>query len=179
MFRHARCCPPCSTHCVVDVFNNPPHLFGHSDGGSIALIHAAIVSKNVASIIVAAPHTFVEKLSVDSIAKTRDVYLNTDLKSKLARHHRDPDSAFLGMERYLARPRVSRLGHQPFIAEHHLPRASDTRHGRRIRHDGNKSDNIAAALPAATLLKLESCGHSPHRDRPDAVINAVRQFLEK
>jgi pimeloyl-ACP methyl ester carboxylesterase len=40
-------------------------------------------------------------------------------------------------------------------------------------------DNIAAAIPAATLLKLASCGHSPHRDQPDAVINAVRQFLEK
>ncbi|HPT55099.1 MAG TPA: alpha/beta hydrolase [Casimicrobium sp.] len=162
----------------IDVFNNPPHLFGHSDGGSIALIHAASFPKNVASIIVAAPHTFVEKLSVDSIAKTRDVYLNTDLKSKLSRHHRDPDSAFWGWNDIWLDPAFLAWDINALLPNITCPvlaiQGMDDEYGTMAQ-----IDNIAAALPAATLLKLASCGHSPHRDQPDAVINAVRQFLEK
>jgi pimeloyl-ACP methyl ester carboxylesterase len=162
----------------VDVANNPPHLFGHSDGGSIALIHAASFPKNVASIIVAAPHTFVEKLSVDSIAKTRDVYLNTDLKSKLSRHHRDPDSAFWGWNDIWLDPAFLAWDINALLPNITCPvlaiQGTDDEYGTMAQ-----IDNIAAAIPAATLLKLASCGHSPHRDQPDAVINAVRQFLEK
>ncbi len=162
----------------IDVFKNPPHLFGHSDGGSIALIHAASFPKNVASIIVAAPHTFVEKLSVESIAKTRDVYLNTDLKSKLARHHRDPDSAFWGWNDIWLDPAFLDWDINALWPNITCPvlaiQGMDDEYGTMAQ-----IDNIAAALPAATLLKLPSCGHSPHRDQPDAVINAVRQFLDK
>ena len=162
----------------IDVFKNPPHLFGHSDGGSIALIHAASFPKNVASIIVAAPHTFVEKLSVDSIAKTRDVYLNTDLKSKLSRHHRDPDSAFWGWNDIWLDPAFLAWDINALLPNITCPvlaiQGMDDEYGTMAQ-----IDNIAAALPAATLLKLPSCGHSPHRDQPDAVINAVRQFLDK
>ncbi len=162
----------------IDVFKNPPHLFGHSDGGSIALIHAASFPKNVASIIVAAPHTFVEKLSVESIAKTRDVYLNTDLKSKLARHHRDPDSAFWGWNDIWLDPAFLDWDINALLPNITCPvlaiQGMDDEYGTMAQ-----IDNIAAALPAATLLKLPSCGHSPHRDQPDAVINAVRQFLDK
>jgi pimeloyl-ACP methyl ester carboxylesterase len=34
----------------------------------------------------------------------------------------------------------------------------------------------AATVPVRRLV-LEKCGHSPHRDQPDAVIGAVRDFL--
>lgn len=161
----------------IDAIKNPPYLFGHSDGGSIALIHAATFPKNVAGIIVAAPHTFVEKLSVDSIAKTRDVYLTTDLKSKLARHHRDPDSAFWGWNDIWLDPAFLAWDINALQSQITCPvlaiQGVDDEYGTMAQ-----IDNIAVALPETTLLKLTSCGHSPHRDQPDAVISAVRQFIE-
>ena len=38
-------------------------------------------------------------------------------------------------------------------------------------------DGIAAAVPGTTLLKLPACGHSPHRDQPEAVTAACRHLL--
>jgi pimeloyl-ACP methyl ester carboxylesterase len=74
----------------------PIWLYGHSDGGSIALLFAARFPERVAGLIVAAPHIFVEDLSVSSIEQTRLAYLETDLRDKLARYHDDVDSAFWG-----------------------------------------------------------------------------------
>src|SRR6185436_4741999 len=71
-----------------------PWLFGHSDGGSIALLHAA--RHPVAGVVAVAPHLFVEDVAIASIEKARDAYEATDLRARLARHHADPDSAFRG-----------------------------------------------------------------------------------
>jgi pimeloyl-ACP methyl ester carboxylesterase len=39
-------------------------------------------------------------------------------------------------------------------------------------------DRIEAALPDISRLELDSCGHSPHRDRPCAVLEETVAFLE-
>jgi len=36
---------------------------------------------------------------------------------------------------------------------------------------------IARRVPGTELLELPACGHSPHRDRPDAVIAAATDFI--
>jgi pimeloyl-ACP methyl ester carboxylesterase len=69
-----------------------PILVGHSDGGSIALIHAA--EHPVTGLVVLAPHVFVEDLSVASIAEARDTFETTDLRDRMARHHRDAEATF-------------------------------------------------------------------------------------
>ena len=38
-------------------------------------------------------------------------------------------------------------------------------------------DEIAARAPQTRLLKLPHCGHSPHREQPEAVNEAIRLFL--
>ncbi|HWC46287.1 MAG TPA: alpha/beta fold hydrolase, partial [Casimicrobiaceae bacterium] len=73
-----------------------PWLLGHSDGASIALIHAATFPSRIDGVIAVAPHVFVEDLSLRSIAQARDAYRLTDIKGKLARYHDDVDSAFFG-----------------------------------------------------------------------------------
>jgi len=80
----------------IDAAREKPWLFGHSDGGSIALLYAARWPGHLSGAIVMAPHIMVEDLSIASIQKAREAYDTTDLKSRLARHHDDPDSAFRG-----------------------------------------------------------------------------------
>ena len=46
-----------------------PWLFGHSDGASIALLHAS--RRPTAGVVVVAPHLLVEDVSVASIAEAR------------------------------------------------------------------------------------------------------------
>lgn len=162
----------------IETSQQKPWLFGHSDGGSIALIHAALFPQNVAGVIVAAPHIFVEDVSVTSIAQTRETYLQTDLRSKLARYHDDVDSAFYGWNDIWLDPEF-----RAWNVEALLPQITcsllavqgvNDEYGTMAQIDG-----IARALPQAQLLKLENCGHSPHRDQPQAVIASIRSFIHK
>ena len=69
-----------------------PILVGHSDGASIALIHAA--AHPVRALVLLAPHVFVEDLSVASIAEAREAFATTDLRERMDRHHRDAEATF-------------------------------------------------------------------------------------
>ena len=71
-----------------------PVLVGHSDGASIALIHAA--HHPVSAVVLLAPHVIVEDITVREIRGTREAYLSGGLRQRLARHHDDPDAAFWG-----------------------------------------------------------------------------------
>src|ERR671939_1263387 len=71
-----------------------PILVGHSDGGSIALIHAAY--HPVTALALMAPHVFVEDFTVEEIRRTREAYENGGLRERMARHHDDVDAAFFG-----------------------------------------------------------------------------------
>lgn len=73
-----------------------PILIGHSDGASIALIHAGARVRPVRALVAMAPHVFVEDLSIASIARARRDYENTPLRARLSRYHVDVDSAFRG-----------------------------------------------------------------------------------
>jgi pimeloyl-ACP methyl ester carboxylesterase len=39
-------------------------------------------------------------------------------------------------------------------------------------------DTVAEQVPHARLVKLDACGHSPHRDAPAALNAAIAAFIE-
>jgi len=153
-------------------------FYGHSDGGSIALLFAARFPARTAGAIVAAPHIFVEDLSVDSIEKTRLAYLETDLRGKLARYHDDVDSAFWGWNDIWLHPPFRGWNIEGEIAAITAPllavQGLDDEYGTLAQIRG-----IAKAVKHAKLLELAACGHSPHRDQPDAVIRAAVEFVSR
>lgn len=161
---------------AVDVRTEPPWLFGHSDGGSIALLHAARFPTAVAGAVVLAPHILVEDLSVTSIAKARDAYRTTDLRERLRKHHDDPDSAFHGWNDAWLRPEFRHWSIEAELASIACPllavQGLDDEYGTLEQIRG-----IARRVPQTRLLELPGCGHSPHKDRPDEVIAATRQLL--
>ena len=162
----------------LDTLAKPPWLFGHSDGGSIALLHAARFPERVAGAIVLAPHIFVEDLSARSIAQAREAYLNADLRQRLARYHDHPDSAFWGWNDIWLDPafRNWRIDAElsaiccPMLAVQGL----DDEYGTLAQIEG-----IAAAVRGAELLALPDCGHSPQRDQPQALIRAAGKFIAR
>jgi pimeloyl-ACP methyl ester carboxylesterase len=158
-----------------------PILLGHSDGASIALIHAGGAGRPVAGLILMAPHVMVEDISIVSIAAAKDAYRNTDLREKLARYHGDVDAAFWGWNDIWL--------HSEFRAwniEEYLPRivcpilaiqGEDDEYGTM-----EQIERIAQKAVHATgvdLVKLGDCRHSPHRDQPLAVIEAITRFTDR
>jgi pimeloyl-ACP methyl ester carboxylesterase len=157
----------------------PLWLFGHSDGGSIALLHAAhpeVQAAALAGIVVVAPHILVEEVSVQSIAKAREAYRTTDLRSRLARYHDDPDSAFRGWNDVWLSPAFRDWSIEEEVASIRCPvlamQGLDDEYGTLEQVRG-----IARRVRDTRLLEIPRCGHSPHREQPGVVIDAVAAFM--
>jgi pimeloyl-ACP methyl ester carboxylesterase len=155
---------------------DPVWLFGHSDGASIALLFAAAYPDRAAGVIAVAPHIFVEYVSVRSIEAARTLYRTTDLRDRLARYHADPDSAFWGWNDIWLDPAFRGWTIENEVATVQCPvlavQGEDDEYGTMAQIEG-----IARLAPHARLLKLPACGHSPHRDQPDALTAAVATFF--
>lgn len=155
-----------------------PLLLGHSDGGSIAIIHAGGSGREVAGLVLLAPHVMVEDRSVSSIAAAGAAYDRGDLRSRLARHHDDVDGAFRGWNDVWLSPAF-----RDWTIEEYLPaltcpvlaiQGEDDEYGTM-----EQIDRIARAAPDVELVKLAGAGHSPHRDRPREVLDAITRFAAR
>jgi pimeloyl-ACP methyl ester carboxylesterase len=161
----------------VDTSKDKPWLFGHSDGGSIALLFAARFPDALAGAIVVAPHILVEEVSVTSITQARTAYAETDLRQRLARHHADVDSAFRGWNDIWLHPEFRDWNITRELADITCPllavQGVNDEYGTLEQVRG-----IARVTPQCTVVELAACGHSPHRDQKDRLIEAVRDFYQ-
>ena len=155
-----------------------PILFGHSDGGSIALIFAGGAGRPLCGVIAMAPHVMVEPISVASIAQAKIAYQSTDLPQRLARYHDDVESAFWGWNDIWLHPEFLHWTIEEYLPRIRCPvlaiQGMDDEYGTM-----EQIDRIARQVPDTELVKLPACRHSPHRDQPDAVLVAVRAFVER
>lgn len=156
-----------------------PILIGHSDGASIALIHAG-AGHPVRGVVAMAPHVFIEPVCLDSIRNARKSFESTDLASKLARYHRDARKTFYGWADVWLDPEFEGWD----IREDYLPRIRQPVLAIQGHDDEygtiKQLDEIAARVKGpCELLKLEACGHTPFRDQPEKTLLAVANFVKR
>jgi len=154
-----------------------PVLVGHSDGASIALIHAG--TYQVRGVAVMAPHVFVEDGGLKSISAINATFETSGLPERLGKYHRnarktfhlwadawlDPAFRQWNIEEYLPRIRCPVLAIQ----------GEDDEYGTMAQLDAIQRQ----ASGPCELLKLAQCGHSPHKDQPDQVLQALANFIRK
>jgi len=152
-----------------------PWLFGHSDGGSIALLHAARFP--VAGLVVVAPHIFVEALSIASIQATRSAYESTDLRTRLARYHGDVDSAFRAWNNIWLDPAFRHWNIEAELASITCPvlavQGLDDQYGTLAQIRG-----VARRVAKTTLVEMANCGHSVQRDQPERLSAEAGAFIK-
>ena len=153
-----------------------PWLFGHSDGGSIALLYAARYPERVSGIAVVAPHIMVEDITINNIRTARELYLQKDLRARIGRYHADVDSAFWGWNDIWLNPAFRAFNIEAELAAIACPviavQGEDDEYGTLEQIRG-----IQRKVPATRIVVLKQCGHSPHRDQPQALIQEVAQFI--
>lgn len=155
-----------------------PILFGHSDGASIALIHAGWGGREALAVIAMAPHVLVEDISIRSIEQAKLAYERSGLRDRLARFHNNVDSAFRGWNDIWLDPAFRDWNIEEFLPSIRCPvlaiQGEDDEYGTM-----QQVDRIAARAPDVELVKLADCRHSPHRDQPHAVLAAVGPFVAR
>jgi pimeloyl-ACP methyl ester carboxylesterase len=153
-----------------------PWLFGHSDGGTIALLAAAHMPERVRGIVVLAPHIFVEDSILPGILKTRDAYVGGPFRNQLARHHDDPDSAFYGWFDIWSDP-----AYRDWNIETDLDGITCPVLAVQGENDEYASleqiRGIQRRVPSTQLIVLQNSGHSSHRDQTAVVIRATADFI--
>jgi pimeloyl-ACP methyl ester carboxylesterase len=156
-------------------------LIGHSDGASIALVNAALDrTERVAGLVVMAPHSFVEDMCTAAIAEARTAYETTELRARLARHHGDNvDCAFWGWNRAWLDPGFKAWNIQEYLPSIRAPvmviQGWQDEYGTE-----SQVEAITRLVPAgAETVMLDKCGHSPHKDQPEATLAAIAGFVAR
>jgi pimeloyl-ACP methyl ester carboxylesterase len=151
-----------------------PVLIGHSDGGTIALLHAAQFA--VASCVVIAPHLMVEDMTLSAIEAAKKAYEEGDLRQKLSRYHADVDCAFWQWnDVWLSQAFRSfdiREECKAITAPVLALQGEDDAYGS-LRH----LDELHTAGKVERHV-LPDCGHSPHKDQAQKSLELVVGFLE-
>jgi pimeloyl-ACP methyl ester carboxylesterase len=154
-------------------------LVGHSDGASIALIHAGSAGgRRVRALVLEAPHVFTEPEGLASIARIADEYRAGDLPRRLARYHgTNTDSAFWGWNGVWLDPEFRAWNIEEFLPSIGVPtlvvQGADDEYGT-IRQVEAIRRGVAG--PVETLL-LPACGHAPHRDQRERVLEEMARFI--
>lgn len=149
-------------------------LLGHSDGASIALLHASRFP--LSACIAMAPHVMVEDVSIQAIRQARTAFETGDLRQRLARYHADVDCAFWqwndawlnpGFRSFDIREDCRRIG-APVLAV----QGTDDPYGTM-----RQIEQIDLPQTQIRRQQLVACGHSPHRDQAGKTTQLIADFL--
>ena len=154
-------------------------LLGHSDGASIAAIYAGSRQDHrVEGLALIAPHFIVEDVGLASIAEIRTAYETTNLKEKLARWHKDADNAFHGWNNAWLDPKFRDWDISEYLAYIRVPIAivqgADDQYGTMRQIEIAREECYCPV----DVTVIPGAGHSPHRETPNATLDAVADFAK-
>ena len=159
---------------ILEIKN--PILIGHSDGASIALIYAGS-GNPVRGLVLLAPHVFTEAMGLISIEKAKQQFETTDLPQRLGKYHRDPRKTFYLWNDAWLDPEFRRWNIEEYLPGIRCPllaiQGEEDEYGSMAQLDA-----IARQVAGSCeLVKLENCGHSPHRDQPEETFGVLAKFI--
>jgi pimeloyl-ACP methyl ester carboxylesterase len=167
---------------VLDAANvSSAILIGHSDGGSISLIHGgAVQDPRVKAMTTIAAHVLNEELTVKSIEEAKVAFETTNLRDRLEKYHGDNvDCAFWGWNGVWLNPDFWHWNLEEFLPGIQVPtlivQGAEDQYGTDAQINA-----IEAGLtcPTETAI-IKSAQHSPHLENQEATINAITAFLKK
>lgn len=155
-----------------------PILFGHSDGGSIALIAAAKYPEKIAAVITEGAHIFVEAETVKGIREAMKQYQTTDLKHKLEKHHGDKtDALFNAWTKTWTSDAFQSWNIENFLPQIACPvlviQGENDEFGTLAQVNGivgQVSGKAVKEIPPGTQ-------HSPHKEKPESILKLSTHFI--
>jgi len=159
---------------------NNPILYGHSDGGTIALLAAAMYPESIKAVITEGAHVFVEEETLEGILQAKEKYRTTNLKERLEKYHGDKTQAMFDAwtETWLSPE------YRDWNIEHFLPQITcPVLAIQGIEDEYGTLAQVQSIVnqvsgPAETYMVVNA-GHSPHKQSEIWVINQCCDFLRR
>lgn len=165
---------------LIDLNINNPILFGHSDGGTIALLTASKYPTKIKATIAEAAHIFVEDVTLAGIYQAMDAYKNTNLAERLTKYHGEKvDMLFKAWTETWTSSE-----YKDWNIEHLLPTITSPL----LFIQGEQDEygtleqvekTIALVNGKAEKLIIPSIGHTPHKETPDLILEKVSTYINQ
>jgi pimeloyl-ACP methyl ester carboxylesterase len=158
--------------------NEPVLLFGHSDGGTISLIFAALYPEKAAAIVAESSHIFMEPVTLRGIKQAISAYKNDLLKEKLEKYHGEKtDSMFYSWANVWTSEETSGWSIELILPEITSPvlaiQGEDDNYGTPLQ-----TETIASTVNGpSSVLHIEDCGHIPHHEQRETVLKNTAEFF--
>lgn len=155
-------------------------LYGHSDGASIAVICAGARLAPITALVLEAPHVFVEPVCTERITRLAGEYETTRLRERLMRHHGDnTDPMFRSWTEVWLTPEFRRWNIEEYLPSIDAPvlaiQGEDDDYGTLRQVEAV----MAQVRGPSESLVLPRCGHSPHTDQPEKVLEGSSRFIRQ
>jgi pimeloyl-ACP methyl ester carboxylesterase len=153
-------------------------LFGHSDGGSIALIAAAKHPSKIIGIISEAAHIFVEEITLEGIRGAVKAYPTTSLKQKLQKYHGEKtDELFWSWAKTWLSEEFRSWNIESFLP--HIKCPVLVIQGERDEYGSEEQVNgiINQVSGEAQKIIIPIVGHTPHREAAEVVLKCSASFI--
>jgi pimeloyl-ACP methyl ester carboxylesterase len=156
-------------------------LVGHSDGASIALIHAGSAPHpELRGLILEAPHVFTEPHGLAAIAEIGERYRTTDLRGRLARHHgANTEVAFRGWNEVWLDSEFEAWNIEGCLPAIRVPmllvQGTRDAYGTWKQIEAIRSGSGGPV----EVLAVPGGGHSPHAEQPERVLPVMARFIRR
>jgi pimeloyl-ACP methyl ester carboxylesterase len=155
-----------------------PILIGHSDGASIALIHAG-AGYEVAGLVLIAPHVFVEDETIESISALRDEFGSSDIGERMAKYHEQPETTFRGWADVWLSSSFRGWNIEDFVTGIRSPtlliQGDEDQYGTLSQLDAIE----ARLVTPVERMVVAGAGHAPHLSHSRLVTDRVVDFLAR
>jgi pimeloyl-ACP methyl ester carboxylesterase len=155
-------------------------LFGHSVGGAMAVAAGAIFTERIQAVVTESAQAFVEERTVAAIADARTFFRSPEQLARLGRYHGAKARWVLDAwtETWLA-PEFAGWTLDAELRRLRCPVL--VIHGRNDEFGSEAFPRRIAGLPPTPgeMVMVDDCGHVPHREKPELVLDTVAAFLAR
>lgn len=157
---------------------NDAILFGHSDGGTIALIAASKYPEKVKAVICEAGHIFVEDITVKGVEEALNAYNTTNLPQRLEKYHGDKVQTIVKAwtEIWLSK-KFRTWNIEPFLKNITSPLLFIQGEADEYGTLEQVEKTIAQVTGTAEKFIIPNVGHTPHKESPEIVLNKSIEFI--
>ncbi len=155
-------------------------LFGHSDGGTIALITAAIYPEKVKAVICEAGHIFVEDVTVKGVKESLTAYQTTNLAERLAKYHGDKVEMIVKAwtEIWLSK-QFRNWNIESLLKKIKAPLLFIQGEKDEYGTLDQAEKTVSQVSGSAETFIIPDAGHTPHKEMPDVVLQKCAGFINR